>query len=693
MSSECRQEHFLPIEDYGIIGNLHTVALVSKLDASIDHFCFPHFDSPLVFGRLLTRVGGGFFQVAPADCGVHWTPKQRYLPSSNVLVTRFLGAAGGIGKVTDLLPVMAGDLNNPGGSLTDELLMRRLQPAPTLEGTRGRPEIRQTVRGWPWVVRKVETIRGTIRFRVQCQPAFDYGRASHRIETNREEEGEDAIVDFVSPTMTLRLTSHSHCPRSHPGRVEWAVVEESVTYEATGKTVALPKLEGLFELGEHQSIYFLLRQPDDGYNALPGWDDLERLLNATDEYWHRWISGCTYKGRWREMVERSALALKLMTFAPTGAIIAAPTLSLPEEVGGEKNWDYRFTWIRDAAFTVYAFLRIGLKTEAADFMTWIEQRCRDIAPDDAVGLRLMYDIHGRHPTVAETGRVSGESVLAREVELSHWTGYRDSSPVRIGNLAALQQQLDIYGELMDAIYLCDKYVRPVSWDIWQIIRKRIIPQVLRRWNERDHGIWEARGQPRHHVYSKVMAWVAVDRGIRLAAKRSLPTPSEWLNVRNDIYESVMQEGYSESLGVFTQYYGGESLDASNLVMPLVFFIAPDDPRFLRTLEQTLLPPKLGGLTVNHLVFRYHPVSGEDPEGTFSICSFWLVEALARAGVRHPRLLKEARLMFEDIIGYANHLGLFGEEIGLDGSALGNFPQAFTHLSLISAAFNLDRALG
>jgi GH15 family glucan-1,4-alpha-glucosidase len=470
------------------------------------------------------------------------------------------------------------------------------------------------------------------------------------------------------------------------------VYEDKVTYETTGQTVSLPKLDGCFELSEHQSVYFLLRQPDDGHASSSSWDELEGLLQSTSEYWHRWISGCTYKGRWREMVERSALVLKLMTFAPTGAIIAAPTLSLPEEIGGGKNWDYRFTWIRDAAFTVYAFLRIGLTTEAADFMTWIERRCRDILPDDPVGLRLMYDIHGRHPTVEVNGMM-GESVLAGEVELSHWTGYRNSQPVRIGNLAALQQQLDIYGELMDAIYLCDKYVRPVSWDFWTIIRDRIIPQVLRRWNEPDHGIWEARDEPQHHVYSKMMAWVALDRAARLAAKRSLPAPPQWLEVRNEIYESVMAGGYNEKQGVFTQYYGGDSLDASTLVMPLVFFISPDDPRFLRTLERSLLPPKFGGLTVNHLVFRYHPGVDRDPEGTFTICSFWVVEALARAGTRHPRLLKEGRLMFEDIIGYANHLGLFAEELGLDGSAMGNFPQAFTHLSLISAAFNLDRALG
>lgn len=694
---ECRTEHFHPIEDYGVIGNMQTVALVSKRDASIDHFCFPHFDSPLVFGRLLTRKGGGYYQISPRECG-SWTSKQVYLPSSNVLVTRYLVAGGGIGQITDFLPVTA-IRQRPGGSVVDQLYRRELAShhpggAEKVDFAQNELKIKKGAKSWPWVVRKVETIRGKIMFGLECQPAFDYGRQSHNVALST-----DAAIFESSSNERLRLSCHRQCAQESNFNISWKVTQETIEHDRMDdegqRAIYLPTVMCSFELGEDESILFLLRQPDDGEAEEPNVDFLQELLHSTNQYWHSWISKCMYRGRWREMVYRSALVLKLLTFAPTGAIVAAPTLSLPERVKGTKNWDYRFTWIRDAAFTVYAFLRIGFTEEAADFMTWIEQRCRELSDDDPVGLRLMYDIRGCHPTIPVVSKFAdgAESVLAAEVVLTHWDGYKDSWPVRVGNLAAFQHQLDIYGELLDAVYLCDKWVRPISYDFWLIIKDRIIPLVLRRWTEPDHGIWESRGEPQHHVYSKVMSWVALDRVIRLARKRSLPAPlDEWIQVRDSIYESVMRSGWNDQIGAFTQYYGGTSLDASNLIMPLVFFIAPDDPRFLRTLERTLLPPKLGGLTVNHLVFRYHP-EGEDPEGAFSICSFWLVEALARAGVRHPGLLEEARNMFEDIIGYANHLGLFSEEIGLDGSALGNFPQAFTHLSLISAAFNLDRALG
>jgi GH15 family glucan-1,4-alpha-glucosidase len=600
-------------------------------------------------------------------------------------VSRFLGAAGGIGQVTDFLPV-TGINDKTTGSISDELLRQTLQVEGKTE-VKSAPGIKARAKGWPWLVRRVEAVRGSIKFRLRCQPAFDYGRISHRIEDGKTKKS------FISDAMTLELSAHPLSLGEGAKEAKWKVIDKQVTYPETGQTVQLPMLEGTFELGEHQAIIFLLRQPLDEEEACPSAETLQRLLHNTNDYWHRWLSSCTYRGRWREIVNRSALVLKLMTFAPTGAIIAAPTTSLPETLGGDKNWDYRFTWIRDAAFTVYAFLRIGLTEEAADFMTWIESRCREVADSDPAGLRLMYDIRGFHPTVKVDAKGADNSILAGELILEHWTGYKDSRPVRIGNLAAFQHQLDIYGELLDAIYLCDKWVRPISYDFWKIIRDKIVPHVLRRWNDPDHGIWEGRGAPEHHVYSKVMAWVALDRAIRLSQKRSLPglIPT-WMAARDKIHTSVMDGGYNDALGVFTQYYGGPTLDASNLIMPLVFFLPPDDPRFLSTLERTLLPPKLGGLTVNHLVFRFNRQS-DDLEGTFTICSFWLVEALARAGKRNPKFLTESRLMFEDIIGYANHLGLFSEEIGLDGSALGNFPQAFTHLSLISAAFNLDRTLG
>ena len=602
---------YKPIEDYGVIGDLHTVALVGN-DGSIDWCCLPHFDSPSVFGAILDENKGGFFKIGAVGPGMS---RQQYHPDTNVLMTYFSGPDGVV-LMEDFMPV---------------------------SGLLGRRELHA-----PKIVRRLTGVRGTKRMRLECFPAFDYGRTSHRVVRT------DTGVVFESQ-------SGQYLGLSLPET--W-----KVRTRAGGVTSA-------FELRAGESTCVVAGLTNDAADAPPALASAEgqRHLDLTLEFWRRWLRGCTYDGRWREMVHRSVLTLKLLTFAPTGAIVAAPTCSLPEIVGGSRNWDYRYTWLRDAAFTVYAFMRVGMTAEAEQFMKWIEARCGEIGESGTP--EIMYRLDGGHSIDEET--------------LAHLEGYRGSQPVRVGNSAHHQLQLDIFGELMDSIYLYNKYGSPICYDLWAALRS-ILDWVAENWRQPDEGIWEVRGGRRQFVFSKLMCWVALDRGLRLADKRSFPANRDtWLRERDAIYETILERGWSSDRNSFVQYFDSNVLDASNLLMPLVFFMSPTDPRMLSTIDAIL-----ANLTSDGLVQRYDVKEaaedglGGQEEGSFSMCTFWLVEALTRAG-----RLDEARLTFERMLSHSNHLGLYAEQVGSTGEALGNFPQAFTHLSLISAAFNLDRSLG
>jgi len=601
------------IADHGLIGDLQTTALVST-EGEVDWFCAPRFDSPSIFASLLDRTKGGRFRIRPSVRA--FTTKQLYIPDTAILVTRFMTEEG-VGELVDFMPVSSSSRAT---------------------------EVHQ-------LVRMVRCVRGQMSFEIELAPRFDYGRDAHKVELGDR----GAVFRGNRHALTAHLVREPDDPRL-------AVAEITDDNDVRARVT--------LRAGELRGILLETGTAGPTRDIRPA--DIEEMYDETTRFWESWLARSTYSGRWRETLHRSAITLKLLTYAPTGGLVAAPTAGLPEQVGGERNWDYRYTWIRDASFSVYSLLGMGFTEEAAAFAGWLRDRAHEQRGSETGPLNIMYRVDGS-PDLEET-------------VLEHWEGYRGSYPVRIGNGAAGQLQLDIYGEAIDSLYVGDRAGLQAGHRGWQAI-VNILDWLVDNWDQPEEGIWETRGGRKDFTYGRLMSWVALDRGIRLAAEHGRPAPIEaWRGQRDAIYDQIMTRGWHPQRRAFVQHYDTDVLDSALLRMSTVGFVTPRDPMWLSTLDAMD-----GELVTDSLVYRYDPEASPDglrgSEGTFSLCTFSYVDALARAG-----RLERARLIFEKMLTYANHVGLYSEEIALTGEQIGNFPQAFTHLALIDAAVTLDGQL-
>eukprot|EP01117_Protostelium_nocturnum_P019085 TRINITY_DN816_c0_g1_i1.p1 TRINITY_DN816_c0_g1~~TRINITY_DN816_c0_g1_i1.p1 ORF type:complete len:847 (-),score=291.69 TRINITY_DN816_c0_g1_i1:160-2577(-) len=799
-SNSCkfpREEEYLPIENHGIIGNGRTTALVG-IDGRIDWFCYPHFDSPAVFASLLDSTKGGHWKIRPV-CGdsapgkgsEYWAEgdnntqafkpdelhlKQFYWAETNVLVTRFY-TNNGVAQLMDYMPY-------PDRKEKDPCNM---------------------------IMRRITVVRGKMDFHMEFFPAFDFARKKHTILRNERGatlQCEEHNVEFLAPKVELI---------------------DSSKFQGG--------LEATFTLEEGETKVFAFGRPpkDDREGKKFDAKKEEEYFDKTVDFWRTWIRKCTYNGRWREQVHRSALILKMLTFSPTGAVVSTVTCGLPEVIGEKKNYDGRYMWIRDTAFTIYALIRIGFTEEAQSFMEWLEERTEKAPFNDQKVIEESRNLKNGFPIemtpIQYLYTIHGERDIPYEV-LKHFEGYKGSNEIQVGmDLHKSGPQWAVYGELMDSIYLYNKYGQQVSYNFWSKIVE-LINWLYDHCHDPDQGLWSPMAEPKHYVYSKLQAWVAFDRAIRLADRRSFPAPREkWRTVRDRLFLEIMEKGWNEEKGSFVQSYGSDVLDASLLMMPMLFFMSPNDPRLVSTMEELMKPACEGGIFLHtSLLFRQSPapnkiqaeeegsrikwnnsqfgsstlktevanesgglftsvihslqtvtdalvgeekeierpelederldklknpqsgekilsqigqqttdrivkiskdqdavdkvnkeknegkevngkkaserrgevkegeVRGKDgrhahkEEGTWNVCSFWLIEALTRAGSRDPPKLVKARNMFDEFLGHSNHLGIFAESTGPRGQHLGNFPNALTHLAQISAAFNLNRAL-
>ena len=630
---------YQPIDSYGVIGDCHSVVLVAP-DGSVDWGCLPDFDSPAIFCRLLDAERGGYFQIAPTDNAIPGS--QRYLRGSNVLQTRFSSSAG-------------------------ELVLTDFMPVETLSAWQFRELNNNT---WTredgschCLVRVVECIRGEMPVTMTLKVSPDYAAAPSEVSLLSDDMG--AVISGGQQHVGLgivgayRVPSFTMSVAPDPEGLHPVIVVQATLQE--GERL-------LFAVGVGRNARAARRLAERELHER----NFDWELAHTLHCWRTWLEGSNYRGPYAEWVQRSALVLKMMTYAPTGAIVAAPTTSLPENLGGIRNWDYRFTWLRDATFTLYALSMLGFTEEAHAFTHWL----RRLSYSNGEDLQIMYGIRGERELP--------------ERELANLDGYWDSRPVRIGNGAVSQKQLDVFGEVLDCIHLYrrqgsfERYGEKLDGTLWAMMRL-MVEHVCSHWQEPDSGIWEVRDGLHHFVYSKVMCWVALDRGIRAAEQLHLEADlPRWRQVRDQIRTDVLTYGYNTQIGAFTQSYGSTALDASSLLLPLVGFIPPTDPRMRSTVDRINEQ-----LTDRHgFVYRYRGADGLiGDEATFTLCTFWLVDNIAMQG-----RVDEARSLFERLLSYSGQLGLFSEEVDATSKmALGNYPQAFTHIALINSAHNLRKA--
>ncbi|HEY0515564.1 MAG TPA: glycoside hydrolase family 15 protein [Solirubrobacteraceae bacterium] len=609
---------FPPIADYGYLSDCHTGALVAS-DGSIEWMCLPYFDSPAVFGAMLDR-GAGSWRVGPY--GVYVPAGRRYIPGTNMIETTWMTPQGWL-RVVDALTIGPWHDNKHGSSHT--------RPPTDYDADH-------------LVVRMIECIQGQVQVEIVCEPVLDYGAkpASWSFVEGGEQEGHCAL-DAGNDGTAFRIFSDIRLGiegnRSH-GRHTMA--------EGEKRFCALSWTEGL---GGPRTV-----------------EQAEGHMERTAHFWRTWLADGTYPDHpWRFHLQRSALVLKGLTFMPTGALVAAPTTSLPETPQGERNWDYRYCWMRDASFTLWGLHALGLDWEADDFVQYVA----DLERNEDGSLQIMYGVRGEKKLEERT--------------LDHLTGYEGARPVRLGNGAFKQRQNDVYGAVLDSVYLHSKKRDHIPERLWPVLKDQV-ECACRVWREPDQGIWEARGEPRHYVSSKLMCWVAMDRGARLAERRGEEADTQrWQQVADEIRNEILDRGIDER-GVFRQHYETDALDASTLLVPLVRFLPADDERVRKTVKAVREELTEGGL-----VLRYRTEATDDglrgKEGTFLICSFWLVSALSEIGEH-----REAEHLCERLLSYSSPLELYAEELeASSGRHLGNYPQAFTHLALINAVTHVIAA--